>query len=553
MIRRFLGNAKTVAMSVLIATAAAIAASAQCVPQFAQVRPDVLEIFAGRAQVTQSFARWGWNAARPIDVKWGDDLYEAEQRDQLLSWIETNRPRLVIVSYPCKHWSLLTNVQYSSPQEKRRLQKLRQRDGVLLEFVEQVFARQIDRGDDALAEDPLSSRSFVTPPVKRVLCHPQVYSAVSHGCRRGIINPKSKLPLLKPTLWVSTSPEICDELAKRCKNEQGRQQHVHGICMGGKEITEHAGVYTKSIARSICKGYVRTVRRKDPGRIRKMLRSVLNRIKKGEKNEVIKDLRWTGKTASKALARWSVIFAADQPGERGQLSDAPISHPLEDQRAPDDVEMPLAKQQREDAEHRMRSGLSCDGISFEVPKGRKLSEGIKQGLRKAHCNLGHPSKSDLERFLRLGHWFLSVVDRATSFHMLELLRDHSPLELHKAFDRAWSKWAGVPLRVSVDMEGGFAGEDFWEKVSPAETSLSAIAGTARWQAGKVERRNAIIKDVLRKNVQCTQPSGREAMRVMSREVAFAKNSVVREHGWSPCRPCQALCVRKGAQGVWGNV
>ena len=70
MVRRFLGNAKTVAMSVLIATAAAIGASAQCVPQFAQVRPDVLEIFAGRAQVTQSFARWGWHAARPIDIKW---------------------------------------------------------------------------------------------------------------------------------------------------------------------------------------------------------------------------------------------------------------------------------------------------------------------------------------------------------------------------------------------------------------------------------------------------------------------------------------------------
>ena len=483
-------------------------------------------------------------------------------------------------------------MQYSSPQEKRRLQKLRQRDAVLLEFVEQVFARQIDRGDDALAENPLSSRSFVVPPMKRVLCHPHVYTAVSHGCRHGVINPKTKLPLLKPTLWVSTSPEICDELAKRCKNEQGGERHVHGACMGGKEVTEHAGVYTKYIARSICKGYVRTLRRKDPGRIRKMLRSVLNRIKKGEKSEVIRDLRWTEKTASKALLRWSVIFAADQPNGNGQSSDTPMPDPLEDSREGRDELIPSADRRQEDGvdEHRMRPGLSSDGISFEVPRGRKLSEGIRQGLRKAHCNLGHPSRSDLERFLKLGgarqevieavgwmrcisrahslrpvarraasippsnitfadevqldcicvhdntgesHWFLSVIDRATSIHMLELLRDHSPAELHRAFDRAWSKWAGVPLRVSVDMEGGFAGEDFWEKVSQAGTSLSAIAGTAHWQAGKVERHNALVKDMLRKTVQCTQPSGREAMRVLSREVVFAKNSLVREHGWSP--------------------
>ena len=28
------------------------------------------------------------------------------------------------------------------------------------------------------------------------------------------------------------------------------------------------------------------------------------------------------------------------------------------------------------------------------------------------------------------HWFLSILDRATSYHMLELMRDHSPVELH---------------------------------------------------------------------------------------------------------------------------
>ena len=592
MARRLLGNAKSLAVSVLVATVAAIGATAQCVPHFAQVRPDVLEVFAGRAQITQSFARWGWHAARPVDIKWGDDLYQADQRAGLLEWIDEHRPRLVIVSYPCKHWSILTNMQYTTPQEKRRLQKLRQKDGALLDFVEQVFARQLDRGDDALAENPVSSRSFTTHPMKRVLCHPKVYSAVSHGCRHGVINPVTKLPLLKPTLWVSTSPEICDELAKRCTNERGGSQHVHGVCMGGVHVTEHAGVYTKSIARSICKGYVRTIRRKDPGRIRSMLRNVINRIRRAENGEVIKDLRWTEKTARRALERWHAIFVTDHQEEGGQSSDAPMNDPLEDPRGgPNSSENPEGVQSGAGVrEHQMRAGLSSDGISFEVPKGRKLSEGIKQGLRKAHCNLGHPSRADLERFLKLGgakqevieavswmrcvscahsmrpathraasippcsvtfgdevqldcvcihdsegesHWFLSIVDRATSFHMLELLRDHSPNELQRAFDRGWSKWAGIPLRVSVDMEGGFAGADFWERVSQAGTSLSSIAGTAHWQAGKVERHNSIIKDMLRKTVQGTQPKGREAMRILSREVTFAKNSLVREHGWSP--------------------
>ena len=122
-----------------------------------------------------------------------------------------------------------------------------------------------------------------------------------------------------------------------------------------------------------------------------------------------------------------------------------------------------------------------------MPAGRRLSEAIRHGLVKAHCNLGHPSKEDLARFVKLGgakqevieavgwmkcvtcaharrpsthrttnirpcqlafgdevqldcvcirdaneenHWFLSILDRATSYHMLELMRDHSPVELH---------------------------------------------------------------------------------------------------------------------------
>ncbi|CAE7347373.1 NLRC3 [Symbiodinium sp. KB8] len=97
----------------------------------------------------------------------------------------------------------------------------------------------------------------------------------------------------------------------------------------------------------------------------------------------------------------------------------------------------------------------------------------------------------------------------------------------------WCKWAGPPLRASVDMEGGFQGHEFWHEVGKAGTSLSAIGGTAHWQQGKIERHNQTIKDMLHKTIRHTQPKGREEMRKLAREVAWAKNSLVREHGWSP--------------------
>ena len=175
-----------------------------------------------------------------------------------------------------------------------------------------------------------------------------------------------------------------------------------------------------------------------------------------------------------------------------------------------------------------------------------MSTEAKAALRKLHCNLGHPHPRDFERFLRLGgakqefteasqwlrcstcehskrpkahrqttippsqcvfgdevaidcfhihdsdqkgHWFLSVVDRATSFHTVGMLDNHSPQELLKVFEQAWTQWAGVPTRVSVDCETGFGSESFWKQVGEGMTNVVSIARKAHWQAGKVERHN----------------------------------------------------------------
>ena len=98
-----------------------------------------------------------------------------------------------------------------------------------LQLTEQVFELQVRHGDDALEENSLTSASFVTEPMKRVLNHPEVYAAVGHGCRFGVKHPQTREPMRKATLWFSTSREICDELGKRCKNEETPGHHSHAL------------------------------------------------------------------------------------------------------------------------------------------------------------------------------------------------------------------------------------------------------------------------------------------------------------------------------------
>ena len=236
------------------------------------------------------------------------------------------------------------------------------------------------------------------------------------------------------------------------------------------------------------------------------------------------------------------------------------------------------------------SRLSEEGIHFEVPSGKRLDATARRTLRQLHLSLGHPSNKDLERFMRLGgvkqdvseacgwirciscahgkrpksnrvgnippsqlrfgdeicldcfhvhdsenrgHWFLSMLDRATSFHLITRINDHSPYTLSRTFNDSWCRWAGAPSRISVDMEGGFRTEEFWTQVADGCCPVVPIAGTAHWQAGKVERHGQTIKRMLEGVIRHGNVHGIENMEMAGHEVAQAKNELCREHGWSP--------------------
>ena len=87
------------------------------------------------------------------------------------------------------------------------------------------------------------------------------------------------------------------------------------------------------------------------------------------------------------------------------------------------------------------------------------------------------------------------------------------------------------MKITSDLEGGFVGREFMQPILQSGTNLAAIAATAHWQAGKIERHNQTIKEMMFATIRQTSPAGREDMRKLAREVAWAKNSLVREHGW----------------------
>lgn len=128
--KRLWGNCKQLAVFACLMTLSATQSACDTSCKFVESvygsgRPDVVEIFGGHAEVSLQFSRRGWNAMQPVDSVYGDDLRDDSTRSWLKDVVKRTKPRLAVISYPCKLWSLMTNLNYTTPQQKRRLAKLR--------------------------------------------------------------------------------------------------------------------------------------------------------------------------------------------------------------------------------------------------------------------------------------------------------------------------------------------------------------------------------------------------------------------------------------------
>ena len=248
-------------------------------------------------------------------------------------------------------------------QAQRRDRKASESLSGTREFVHHVLERQMSRGDQFWIDlsKTCAGRSDSIGPV--IGKHPSTHTVLGYHPQGGAC------------IWATSCVRIADEL--------GKLTQVEHECNGG----ESADTLRRNIAKAICRGYVTYLRDVDPGRIRRMLRSVSagirHKVHHGDSN--IHEPRWNEKNIAKVLKQWSAVFAQgdamDEDGDEELIPDleepdgGQMDHRMEDQARASDA-----------PPQHVKAKLAIRGISFEVPAGRRVSGAIRQGLIKAHCN-----------------------------------------------------------------------------------------------------------------------------------------------------------------------
>ena len=120
---------------------------------------DIMELYAGQAEISQLAHRYDLRACQPFDLLYGLNLKDKAAKQ---TWQEDQakfKPLLVIVEPECAHWNIMNeNLNYLGRNRMEELQDLRRDDRPLVKLGVQACYKQIEDGNIFLFENPRGSR-----------------------------------------------------------------------------------------------------------------------------------------------------------------------------------------------------------------------------------------------------------------------------------------------------------------------------------------------------------------------------------------------------------
>ena len=405
---------------------------------------DILETFAGQANISRRAPSFGMKAAYPVDYNTGFDLAVEQDQQSVTDMLDRFRPLFLIQAVDCKDWCLLQdNVNYI--RRKILLLMRRRKARKIVNKVIDWCVVQMQHGRYFLIENPMTSRLWLEVYMKKLMATPGVCVVDCHAGAYGAVNSKGEM-IRKGHRWVTNAPLLAARLQRRLTTDQLRQC----VPLEGKETTL-SQTYCPGLVKEILLGVRDTARSCDPQRfeVRHQTFAVTVRRDYETWQEALDLADRTFATTSfrnytlpvtdplfilvQQITGWRLerVQISMQPTLMRFPSHVPHTHrgwvlsftdgsfeafseDLAETRHPkfrfakpvrtaifffgyaDEDPTPLEQQQVDDPKQLVDLGT---GYSFKA--GSKFSTEIKTAVIRLHRNMGHPHSSDLKKLLAM--------------------------------------------------------------------------------------------------------------------------------------------------------
>ena len=193
---------------------------------------DCLELFAGHACISGTFAASRRGVLEPRDIKFNHDLRDPQVQEDIIEDIWRYKPKIVWAAPPCTLWCQFSHLNYP-PQELRRLRKKEQK---LVGFVTRVFELQSSLGGIMAVENPKGSDLWREKRLFELIRQPGVQFAELDLCQFGLVSCADGRPLRKPVSVLTNNHVFASELSQKC---DGSHQHR---AIQGRDTAASAGI-----------------------------------------------------------------------------------------------------------------------------------------------------------------------------------------------------------------------------------------------------------------------------------------------------------------------
>ena len=187
---------------------------------------------------------------KPNGQPW--DFNKRSDRNEARRLIDEKQPQWLIGSPPCTPFSIWNYAMSFKKMSKEKVRAMVEEGQRHLHFVSSLYRKQLAAGRHFLHEHPATALSWKDPMIAALSRHPLVHCVVADQCQYGLTSHVSnkegkRLPALKPTRFMTSSPQMAAQLSKRCKRD-----HVHQQLVGGRAA--EAAFYPLPLIRAILQG-----------------------------------------------------------------------------------------------------------------------------------------------------------------------------------------------------------------------------------------------------------------------------------------------------------
>ena len=152
-------------------------------------RVDILEGFAGKAEISKQAGKFGLVAYPPAELETGWDLNSSEGMALWLKVQREHQPLVTILGFPCTAWCAYNwNVNH-----RGRERELEERQGALRWMLQGIVAslhNAADAGRYFMFENPPSSGIWRESAVRGLAQRRDACTAIGHQCLDGSHGPR---------------------------------------------------------------------------------------------------------------------------------------------------------------------------------------------------------------------------------------------------------------------------------------------------------------------------------------------------------------------------